>query len=91
MVLSANAKAKEAIAAAELKTRLGDHCQFFLSDEEHPAFHSGTIDRDAIEKYMKLASGPLFYLCGPPEMTEEVTDILNELGVSDDHIITEEA
>ena len=91
VVLSANAEAKEAIAAAELKTRLGDHCKFFLSDEKHPAFQAGTIDKEAIEEYKKLSGGPYVYLCGPPEMTEEINEILKDLGISDGHIISEKS
>jgi ferredoxin-NADP reductase len=90
-LLYANSSAKEAIAAAELKTMLGEDCHFFVTDESHPGFTEGRIGKEILKKHLEQASEAKIYLCGPPAMTEETTDTLKSLGVSEGQMITEDS
>lgn len=61
------------------------------------AGETGSIGRELIEKYLKRdissgteLSGPVYYLAGPPEMVAGLHTMLNEAGVDDDDIRSEE-
>jgi ferredoxin-NADP reductase len=61
------------------------------------AGETSSIDRDLVEKYLKLDASagtelgpPIYYLAGPPAMVAGLHAMLNEAGVDDDDIRTEE-
>lgn len=50
----------------------------------------GFISKDLIEKYVTDISSPVYYSAGPAGMVAAMRKILNELGIDDDNIRTEE-
>ncbi len=51
---------------------------------------TGYIDRSMVEKYIKDMQTAIYYLSGPPAMVGAMRKLLNEAGVNDDYIKTEE-
>ena len=50
----------------------------------------GRIDREMLVKYVPEIRGPLYYLAGPPGMVAAMRQLLDDMGVSEDSIKTEE-
>ncbi len=57
---------------------------------KHWTGEKGFIKKEMIEKYVPDLSSPIFYSAGPPEMVATMRKVLNELGIDDDNIRTEE-
>lgn len=51
---------------------------------------TGRINRDMLEKYLDDLTAPIYYLDGPAGMVNAMHRMLNEAGVDDDDIRTEE-
>jgi ferredoxin-NADP reductase len=51
---------------------------------------TGRIDASMLARHLKSAASPIYYLAGPPEMVKGLHTMLNEAGVDDDDIRTEE-
>jgi ferredoxin-NADP reductase len=43
-----------------------------------------------LARHLKSAASPIYYLAGPPEMVKGLHTMLNEAGVGDEDIRTEE-
>jgi len=50
----------------------------------------GRIDREMLVKYVPEIQGPFYYLAGPPGMVAAMRQLLDDMGVSEDSIKTEE-
>jgi ferredoxin-NADP reductase len=50
----------------------------------------GLIDREMLLRYVKDAASPIYYVAGPPEMVKGLHTVINEAGVDDDDIRTED-
>jgi ferredoxin-NADP reductase len=50
----------------------------------------GLINQALLEKYLKGASSPVYYITGPPAMTKAMHTMLTDAGVDDDNIRIEE-
>src|SRR6185312_2727615 len=50
----------------------------------------GLINHALLEKYLKGASSPIYYITGPPAMTKAMHTMLTAAGVDDDNIRIEE-
>lgn len=50
----------------------------------------GYIDADMLSRYVSQEGNPIYYLAGPPGMVAALRKMLNESGVSNDDIRTEE-
>ena len=69
-----------------------------MSDSRQPwNGETGYITHALIEKYLKRGpspgqelSGPIYYMAGPPAMVAGLRTMLNNAGVDDDDIRTEE-
>jgi len=48
------------------------------------------INHALLEKYLKGASSPVYYITGPPAMTKAMHTMLMDAGVDDDNIRIEE-
>lgn len=48
----------------------------------------GRLTTDIFPKYLKDTSRPYFYIAGPPEMVVGMQDVIEKLGVPDEHIFT---
>lgn len=51
---------------------------------------TGIITKEMLSRYLGDLSTPIYYLCGPASMVAAMRKILNEAGVDDDNIRTEE-
>ncbi|HEU4677732.1 MAG TPA: FAD-dependent oxidoreductase [Candidatus Paceibacterota bacterium] len=51
---------------------------------------TGYIDEALVKKHVDLAASPIFYLAGPAGMVAAMRKMLNDMGVSNDDIRTEE-
>lgn len=88
MLLFSNKTRKDIILEDELKDILGDNAIFTLTREEAPGYQYGRIDEDFIKQYVQDFNRP-FYVCGTPEMTKKINDVLEKMGASSDSIIFE--
>jgi ferredoxin-NADP reductase len=52
--------------------------------------HIGYIDASLLRQHIEDLSAPIYYVCGPRAMVAAMRQLLNEVGVSDDNIRTEE-
>jgi ferredoxin-NADP reductase len=53
-------------------------------------YEKGHISREMLTRYLLGLNGPIYYIAGPSGMVTAMTGLLNALGVSDDHMKTEE-
>ena len=51
---------------------------------------TGPINKDMLDKCVKGAGGPIYYLAGPPAMVAGLHSMLNLVGIDDDEIRLEE-
>ncbi len=80
----------DVILAGEFRKMLGEDAHYVVSDEETEVYRSGRIDESYLRE--KISDfGQNFYLCGPPEMVEDIKESLIELGAAEDRVIHEEA
>ena len=61
----------------------------FVLDAARPGYPQGPVDGDLLEERVGDFSG-IFYVCGPPPMTEAVIEALHDHGVSDVQIVREQ-
>lgn len=50
----------------------------------------GYINKEMLEKYLETLAGPIYYIAGPPGLVSAMRKTLNDAGVNDDDIRTEE-
>jgi Na+-transporting NADH:ubiquinone oxidoreductase subunit NqrF len=51
---------------------------------------TGYIKKEMLAKYLGAAKSPIYYIVGPPKMVSGLHSIVNESGVDDDDIRTED-
>ena len=88
-LLFANKTSRDIILEKELDGMLGDSFVNILSEEEDERYLSGYITPELIADYI-ADPGDMIYVCGPPLMMDAVLEYLSDLGVPDDHMVTEE-
>lgn len=84
-----NRKANEVILQGEFMRMLGEEAVFTLTGEQHRDYQHGRIDRNWLESRVENFSQP-FYLCGPPKMVEDLSEVLKSLGADADSLVFEE-
>lgn len=50
----------------------------------------GFINKEMLDKYLKNAPAPIYYIAGPPDMVKALHTMLKEAGIDDDDVRTEE-
>jgi len=55
-----------------------------LSEEKVDGYEQGYIGKEVVEKHIEKPSVFLWYICGPPPMTEAMKKMLEEMGVAED-------
>ena len=83
-----NKTQKDIILEDELRDILGDQALFTLTREEDPGYYHGRIDEEFLKKHVEDFNKP-FYVCGTPEMTQEINQVLEKMGAPSDSIIFE--
>ncbi|QFS81675.1 Ferredoxin--NAD(P)(+) reductase (naphthalene dioxygenase ferredoxin-specific) [Roseivivax sp. THAF40] len=67
----------------------GLKCVFTVTDEPDSPLCMGMIGKEMLAEHVSPGEGPC-YICGPDPMIDAVADALKEIGVAEEHIITEE-
>ena len=88
VLLFSNKTKEDIILEDELKDILGDNAIFTLTREEDPDYNHGRIDEEFLKKHVDDFNKH-FYICGTPEMTEDVNKVLEKLGANTDSIVFE--
>jgi hypothetical protein len=88
MLFFSNKTSKDVILEDELRDILGDQAIFTLTRENHPDYHYGHIDEEFLKKNVKDLNKE-FYVCGTPEMTDEISKTLEKMGASPDSLVFE--
>jgi len=88
-LLFSNKTADDIILKGEFKRMLGDGAVFTLTQENSDRYLHGRIDAAMIERYAAGLDQP-FYLCGPPAMVEDLSKVLEQIGVQPDQLVLEE-
>ncbi|MDB4293432.1 flavodoxin reductase [Maribacter sp.] len=85
----ANKKKEDIFLKDAFESMLGSNYINLLSDESTEEYLKGHIDKYFLQKTF-TDFNQYFYLCGPPEMTDEITIDLKDLGVPEKKIVVEE-
>ncbi len=88
-LLFSNRTAADIILHGEFTRMLGDNAVYTLTREkgEHP-YHAGRIDGDFLQRQKVDFDRPV-YLCGPPEMMTDLSEVLKRHGVDPDKLVIE--
>lgn len=90
-LIFSNPTSQDIILEGELRRMLGDRAVFTLTREEPTpglGHVQGRIDEAMLREYVSDFDRP-FYVCGPPEMVEELTGVLEELGADPQNVVIE--
>lgn len=80
----------ELIAREELTAMEGLATTFLVTDEPSSPLSSGRLDADLLRRLITDTSAQM-YVCGPPQMVEDVTEALKTIGAEPDSITLEDA
>jgi len=60
--------------------------------KSHRSWHGevGPIDKEMLERFLKDAVSPIYYVAAPPEMVKGIHTMLNKADIDDDDIRAEE-
>lgn len=62
-----------------------------MDESMHPwSGEVGFIDEDMLRRYTADTASPIYYIAGPPAMVTAMRQMLNQMGIDDDDIRTEE-
>lgn len=84
-----NKTEQDIILKSELDDILDGNVEYLLSREDKDNYYSGRIDKDFLKKQVDDFDR-YFYICGTPEMTEELINTLKELGVKEEKMVYEQ-
>jgi len=87
-LLFSNKKEEDIILKNELDDILNGNVKYLLSREQKNNYFSGRIDKEFLKKQVEDFDR-YFYICGTPEMTEELITTLKELGVKEEKMVYE--
>ncbi|PRP68252.1 FAD-binding oxidoreductase [Nonlabens agnitus] len=84
-LLFSNKTEKDIILKDELDQMLGDRVTYVITDQKDTQYLKGRVDKELIKNQVDDFDKN-FYVCGPPQMTEDISDILKECGASPDAV-----
>ena len=84
-LIFSNKTDKDIILKGELDQMLGDKTTYVITDQEDTKYTKGYLDKNFLKEQIKDFD-KRFYVCGPPEMTEAINDILQDLGANPDSV-----
>src|ERR1039457_5194431 len=93
-----NRRPEDAPFLAELQTLEKENPNYTLiasmteMEKSHRPWHgeTGVIDKEMLARYLKDATSPIYYVAGPPGMVKGLHMMINESGVDEGDIRTEE-
>lgn len=83
-----NKSKNDVFLQGDLFRMLGRSVVCTLTQETHPDYESGRIDREWLEHRVDDFSQN-FYVCGPPAMVEDIQEILKSLGADPEALVFE--
>lgn len=83
-----NKTTADIIYEKELKEILGDNAIYLLSKENREGYTSGRLDENFFKENVRDFQKH-FYVCGPDMMVEDITQLLEKLGVNVDAVVFE--
>jgi hypothetical protein len=89
-LLFANKSEADIIDREMFVRMLGDDAVFTLTREQHDRYAHGRIDRSFIERHVADPGDQRYYLCGPPAMVDQLSEILEQMGATSDSVVIEE-
>ena len=89
-LIFSNRTERDIILREEWEGMPGLECIFTVTDENGATVPRQDITADFLKANVPDWGGHV-YICGPPPMIEAVQKAVKSLGVSDEHIVTEEA
>jgi len=84
-LIFSNKTDKDIILKEELDSLLDNNTTYVITDQEDTSHTKAYLDEAFLKKEIKDLN-KRFYVCGPPEMTEEINNILEKLGVDADSV-----
>ena len=84
-LIFSNKTDKDIILKEELDSLLDNNTTYVITDQEDTSHTKAFLDEEFLKKEIKDLN-KRFYVCGPPEMTEEINNILEKLGVDADSV-----
>lgn len=88
-LLFSNRTAADIILQTEFSDMLNGNFINTLTDEKHPAYDNRRIDKDYLKEKIQNKD-QYFYICGPDPMVLGIREILVQLDISSEKIVTEE-
>jgi ferredoxin-NADP reductase len=85
-----NKTESDIILHAELEEMLGKQAHYIITDPPFQDHKPEKIDKEYLTEHIKDFTKP-FYVCGPHEMTGEITKILAELGATPESLVFEKS
>ncbi len=83
-----NRNVDDVILQGELTRMLGADAVFTLTGEQHRNYEHGRIDGKWLEARVQKFDQP-FYLCGPPKMVKDLSEVLKSCGADTDSLVFE--
>ena len=80
-----NKSDKDIILKDELDAMLGNNAKYVITDQSDTNFTNAYIDKDFLMENVEDFDAQ-FYVCGPPEMTKKIGELLEEMGAPVDSI-----
>ncbi|CAL68428.1 FAD-binding oxidoreductase [Christiangramia forsetii] len=84
-LIFSNKTDKDIILKDELDNMLGNDATYVITDQKDTKFTNAYLDEEFLKKNIKDYSKQ-FYVCGPPKMTKEISNILEKLGANPDAV-----
>jgi len=89
-LIFSNSSENDIILREEFETMLGDDFLNTLPEQDHhPKYLTERIDKDFLVEHINDFDQQ-FYVCGPPEMVDDINAHLKELGADPDGLVFEE-
>jgi len=88
-LIFSNETEKDIILRREFETMPGLECVFTVTDQDTADIETHRIDRAFLTQHIDPNFGH-FYVCGPENMVDDITEQLKSLGVSEDRIVIED-
>lgn len=84
-----NKTEKDIILRVMFNSMPGLTCHFIVTDEPDSPLAGGMIDKAFVEPIVAQTEGPA-YICGPETMIKDIAKVLDELGLPEARIVTEQ-
>lgn len=84
-LLFSNKTDDDIILKEELDAMLGDNATYVITDQEDTKYTKAYLNKEFLKSNIEDFNSR-FYVCGPPKMTEDIKESLEELGANPDTV-----